>query len=294
MRNIVLLTLTVVSVTLVISVPSTAADQDELTYLNYGISADSERQGPLPTRERHVITYVYFARGAEQSRSNVLAKESFYKDTRTALELFRHGKKHGIQREWFRNGKIKAESPYKNGVMHGMFKRWSETGDLIAQYRIVNGTGTMRIYQSNGYLDTEPEIKDSRRNGRSIVFFPNQRARSITWFKNDMPAGKGWAFYEDGSPYLIAWSQGPSIYFDQKGLPSRKLWRVNDREITESEYIKLAAADASLPPYYEDASRYKEFVDESINAIIEKYRKLPRVKIPLEFGEKGEPLLAER
>ncbi|EDY15967.1 hypothetical protein CfE428DRAFT_6486 [Chthoniobacter flavus Ellin428] len=32
-------------------------------------------------------------------------------------------KMHGVQREWYRNGRPKSEEPYKHAVMHGVFKK---------------------------------------------------------------------------------------------------------------------------------------------------------------------------
>ena len=283
----------IAAVTLVVRSTLVAASaHDENSAINsYTVPVDAERSGPAWTRERDILLYTHFLAGAAHARSNIVAEESFFQNTRVSLELFRNARKHGVQREWFRNGRPKSESPYKDGLMHGIFRQWDGAGNLVAEYKMTNGSGTIVVYGSDGLLARETEIKNNLRNGRSLEFHSNGRVRSVAWFQGDRVI-KGFGFRDNGSVRHVGFGSGPFIYFQPEGSVEQKIWRANGSKVTEAEYKRLAAADFSLIPYYEDASRYKQLVDDSVKAILEKYRNLPPVKIPLELGADGNPLPA--
>lgn len=82
------------------------------------------------------------------------------------------------------------------------------------------------------------------------------------------------------------------IEFDDTGEVKRKIWRLNFKYVSEETYAKAAATDKTLPPYFKDTNQYKTLVTPEVKALIKRYRAMSPVKIPLEFGDKGEPVAA--
>jgi len=65
------------------------------------------------------------------------------------------GRKDGIWREYFPDGKIKEEAVYKNGVYNGVMKRFNEKGALILSLLYKDG----RIVEENPKLEKAAEVK---------------------------------------------------------------------------------------------------------------------------------------
>ncbi|MBP7162846.1 MAG: hypothetical protein KBB26_04865, partial [Candidatus Omnitrophica bacterium] len=52
----------------------------------------------------------------------------------------------GVQRTYFKNGKIRGEYTYKNGVKQGLFREFDESGDLIREGLIQGDKTQMTEY----------------------------------------------------------------------------------------------------------------------------------------------------
>jgi hypothetical protein len=73
----------------------------------------------------------------------------------------------------------------------------------------------------------------------------------------------------------------------------RKKWYLRNKEVDESAYAAAAAKDPSLPMYYVDVADYKQWVVGPIKEALDHYQAMPRVKIPLEFDEHGNPVVVK-
>ena len=271
-----------------------AETEDE--YLNYTIPSDAIKNGPGPARNPHIKGYGYYPAGADLLRDHPIASE-LYKDGQLIRQhLYKNGASHGIQREWHENGTLKSEAPYKNGVMHGIFRQWDEAGQLVAQYEMVNGNGTEKIYDSQGTLTTERVMENSVSNGPVMHLTSGDRVLGQT--RDGKFVGKNFRFYATGNLANIAWysnegiQYGPDISFYKDGRIIPHEWHANGKKVSEIEYKAAVSTDPTLPPYYADTKKYKEFVDEEVKARLEKYQKMPKVKIPLEFDQAGNPIPA--
>ena len=60
-------------------------------------------------------------------------------DLPLAEAYFLNGKRDGIERFWFSNGKIKNESHWFDGKRNGVFRIWNEQGDLLSAKRYKEG-----------------------------------------------------------------------------------------------------------------------------------------------------------
>jgi len=278
------------------------------------------------TRDPRVVQQHYFLRNAEGGHGDLVAIEWLSVNPRVEGEgkLFRRElikidrtkhiipeRLHGVQREWHPNGKLKSESPYRMHRRDGLFRQWDEQGRLIAQYQITDGNGIERIYNSNGQLQREAVFKDNDENGPNYAFYP-QTQRVLSQMENGTFVGSIFVFTGEsllefknrdsrGRPH------GPQIQFDLRSPAQRAnpglgggfslaggeyRWMVKGFDTGEAEYLKAMETDKTLLPYYKDVERYKEYVTPEIKAMLRKYMDMPRVKIPLEFDAKGEPLPA--
>ena len=271
--------------------------QDDNDYLRYGIPSDAKKIGPGNTREPNKKFFNYFLPGLEVDRKNLIARELYDGDQLVERLLYKNGVEHGVQRQWHRNGQLSSEAPYKNGMMHGTFRHWNDGGQLIGQYEIINGNGTRKIYNTAGELVREEAIANGRGSGLRMEVSPDG-ATSLIWQKKGQIIGNSFSFYSDVVLSSVICSSaegflhGPRVDFSRGGTVTTKQWFVNNKEVTESEYAATASSDPSLPAYFADATKYKEFVDAEVKALLEKFRKLPPVKIPLDFDQAGNPVLA--
>lgn len=270
--------------------PILAATSPEV--LAYSLPADAVKRGPLPRRDANVHAYAFFAPSAPIKPENVLGYETFFGSVLVERELFKNGKKHGMQREWHHNGQPKSEAPYNLGQMDGTFKHWNDTGQLVGQYEMKMGNGQSVIYHNNGVLQKVEDLKSNERDGTFIEIFLNGQINYVGTFKKGHSIGLGLGFYVEGALYYVAWSGGPFIYFYANESVKSKKWRIRGEEISEADYAQAAAIDKSLPPYFADVTRYKGMVTPEVMALLQKYLEMPRVKIPLEFDATGQPISA--
>jgi len=280
---------------LCISNVAIAIEGDPLTY---DIPDNAHRIGPINTRDSHQKFFAYFRGGAKVSSDTLIGRETYYDQTLIMRELYRNGKRHGIQRQWYNNGRPELESQYNNGDMDGTFKVWDDRGHLVGQYIIVRGAGTAKTYDSKGRLIKEDNYQGNKRHGLRMLRLNG--LISLTWSKDGHLIDKGYDFHENGELAVIAFfssigqPNGPLIEFSKAGVVTKKSWYLENREISESEYAFAASRNSSLPPYYSDAREYKKLVSEDARILLEKYRTMTSVKIPLEFDKEGNPILQRR
>jgi hypothetical protein len=72
-----------------------------------------------------------------------------------AMTPLRKGQRHGICRIWHKNGVLASQEPYHNGLLHGVCRQWNEAGRLLGKYKMVHGTGVQRSWHENGRLQME-------------------------------------------------------------------------------------------------------------------------------------------
>jgi hypothetical protein len=149
-------------------------------------------------------------------------------------------------------------------------------------------------------LIEEQGIANSIPNGMSMTYSERFDNRTIVWKKNSTVVGTAFSFYRDGSLRGIASyssvgdSNGPTVYFSEDGVVLEKKWYLQNKKVDESTYAAAAAKDPSLPVYYVDAADYKKWVVGPIKEALDRYQAMPRVNIPLEFDEHGNPVVVRQ
>jgi hypothetical protein len=72
-----------------------------------------------------------------------------------AMTPLQKGQRHGICRTWHKNGVLASHEPYHNGFLHGICRQWNEAGRLLGKYKMVHGTGIQRSWHENRRLQME-------------------------------------------------------------------------------------------------------------------------------------------
>ena len=141
--------------------------------------------------------------------------------------------------------------------------------------------------------DYTREIRNGHADGLWLKCFSNGNIEYFGRFSKGDVVGADFAFYEGGAILRIGFANGPIIDFDEKGEVSQKRWIVQGKNVSETEYALAAEHDSSMPPYYSDATQYKRFLSKDFMVFWQKYHEMAPVKIPLEFDESGNPVLAK-
>jgi hypothetical protein len=84
--------------------------------------------------------------------------KNYYANGKIKAEVpVKNGKRHGIAIQYYQNGKKHVEMTYVNGKNHGMTKRYYENGNLYeeTEYRDGEMHGTRKKYREDGKLSTE-------------------------------------------------------------------------------------------------------------------------------------------
>lgn len=288
----------IVPLSLVLLVVNACGDDD---YLAYDIPPTAVKLAPYRTGSG-TMAIAYMSQGTTFLSENMVASEEF-EDAKMAhlikRNLYKNGLMHGVQREWHENGLLSRESPYKEGVMHGTFRKWDEAGNLVARYDIQIGKGTKKIYDSNGRLAEHCEIVNGEPSGRSLILLRGA-VLAIGWRDHGLANKVECRFFLTGELESICfWAEGgrlngPVAIFNAGGSTKEIEWRVGGRNVTEKEYSDIVTkASIDFPPYYSNAQKYKALVDAETKMLVDQYRKMPRVKIPLEFDKDGNPVIAK-
>jgi uncharacterized protein len=137
-----------------------------------------------------IITIFEFARGERIDREKVNRYDE-------------DGLKHGIWKEFFKNGKVKTEYNYNHGVLEGLIKEFNQKGELVLANR----------YENDSIIDNNVDIEETL------------EIRNLYYDKyndKDEPLIKFTGAYKDGKPI------GVHRFFDELGkVNSSKLYDTN-------------------------------------------------------------------
>jgi antitoxin component YwqK of YwqJK toxin-antitoxin module len=86
-----------------------------------------------------------------------------------------------IVREFFSNGKVKAEISVKDNKRHGITKNYSNKGRLLSVVNYANG----------------------RKEGKATNYYSSGKVHSTMVFKNGLKEGEAVWYYENGNPYSV-------------------------------------------------------------------------------------------
>ena len=96
-----------------------------------------------------------------------------------------------IEKDYYRNGNLKIETPFKNGKLEGIAKSYYESGNLELEAPFKNGVfeGVGKVYHQNGNLKSEATFKNGMIEGIQKNYYENGNILSEIPFMNDKVHG---------------------------------------------------------------------------------------------------------
>ncbi|MCH1478554.1 MAG: toxin-antitoxin system YwqK family antitoxin, partial [Crocinitomicaceae bacterium] len=90
-------------------------------------------------------------------------------------EQYLNGKKEGISKKWYKNGKLKSEANYKGGKKEGPCKNWYSNGQLKSEFVYKDGKydGIHREWHENGQLKSKRNYKRGKQYGIWRMWYEN-------------------------------------------------------------------------------------------------------------------------
>ena len=170
-----------VTVTLVAGLVAKSSADDDKSYLEHAVPngarviADTARPGA-----EYSMVESFFV--GEQ-----LVGVRYYWDAKMqqlhSKDLFKDGKRHGIQQKWYDNGQLSSETPYLNGQMHGTCRQWNRDGKLLGSFVMKNGCGVFQTWYPDGQQESVKHFTNGNIDGELKCYFDNGKLfYLITYF----------------------------------------------------------------------------------------------------------------
>ncbi len=157
-------------------------------------------------------------------------------DTLTAywLTVYKKGKYYGINRGYYKSGKMHIEASVKNDIADGTWKEYYENGKLKQEILFWHGLvhGIWKQYYENGNIEEESaylsDSIDGKENGINKEYYENGTLKLETSIKNGELNGLEKGYYRDGkimyqTPFKDG-NPGTRIWFDPEGNMTNKLF----------------------------------------------------------------------
>ncbi|MGP8215648.1 MAG: toxin-antitoxin system YwqK family antitoxin [Bacteroidia bacterium] len=116
------------------------------------------------------------------------------------LTEYKSGKPFGIVREYYKNGKMKSETPYKDGKINGTIKGYYDTGILEYEKKINNDkkNGIQKMYYESGKLHFEYPYSNDTLVDTVKEYYENGRLKNTSPMEDGQQNGVAKSYYEDG------------------------------------------------------------------------------------------------
>jgi antitoxin component YwqK of YwqJK toxin-antitoxin module len=147
---------------------------------------------------------------------------------------YRRGKREGVERTWFDNGRLAVESPWVDGVQEGSVVFYFEDGSLQASIPFYRGRieGVQKAWHANGRLQAEETFRNGLKNGPSRFWRDDGGLdMELNYFDDKMDGTQTWFHPNGGKAREINLLQG---------IPqgSWKEWDENGSLVVDEEYDK--------------------------------------------------------
>lgn len=106
----------------------------------------------------------------EDKITGCVGKEYYYNNGQLEIESetpFKNGKENGIEKEYYKNGRLKRETPYTDSKANGIQKEYYENGRLKSETPYTDGklNGVVKEYYETGELLREAPYKNGEHDG---------------------------------------------------------------------------------------------------------------------------------
>jgi len=115
------------------------------------------------------------------------------------LNQYKNDKKEGLWKEYYENGKLKAEGSYAAGLKEGLHKEWANDGVLLLEgyYKKGKANGLMKWFQEKGLLAGEGNMIDDIRDGKWKICDIRKNEFCIEAFFKDGKREGIWKIYHE-------------------------------------------------------------------------------------------------
>lgn len=124
----------------------------------------------------------------------------------THVYHYQHGKKDGIQFEYYDHQRTKKKSiqNFKNGILDGEVCHYYENGNIeeLSIYKDGKLHGEYIKYYENGALDSKGFYVDDKFNGARMTYYKDGAIYTVTNFENGKKQGKYICYNHSGSKWI--------------------------------------------------------------------------------------------
>ena len=118
----------------------------------------------------------------EDKITGCVGKEYYYNNGQLEIESetpFKNGKENGIEKEYYKNGRLKRETPYTDSKANGIEKKYYENGRLAGETPYTDGklNGVVKEYYETGELLREAPYKNGEHDGVAKIYDKNGQLR---------------------------------------------------------------------------------------------------------------------
>jgi uncharacterized protein len=143
-----------------------------------------------------------------------------------------------IRRDYYPTGQVKVEATFRNGVPEGVRREFSEEGEIERSFFFRNG-----IVVAEGILS-----ENGQRQGLWTEYYPDGRLRARGTYTDDKRTGTWEFYYESGQLEQRG-------IFDERGLPSGKwIWYYEHGGLLREEHYVNGLLDGMMTEYDSDGN----------------------------------------
>lgn len=210
------------------------------------------------------------------------------------------GKKEGIWREFYANGKVKAEKNYRNDQLNGYVKEYNEKGSLVVK----------QVYNDGKLLDLGKQ--DTLNIEERVVYDDNKRVIKRGYYKENVPVGihreydgegkviNAFVYNEEGkiiSKGIIrddGTREGEwNYYYDDGEVKSEGLYE-NNRQIGEWKFLFKGGNPEQIGNFNRGVldGKWQWFYPSGKPLRVENFENGKKSGLFLEFSDKGDTVTA--
>ena len=179
-----------------------------------------------------------------KGKKNGIGKE-YYKDGKLKFEgEYLNEKRHGIGKEYFPNGKLFSEGEYLNGKKWNI-KEYDKNGNIINELK--NGKGYLKLYNKYNNLIFEGEFINGIQNGKGKEYYDNGILKYEGEYIHGLRNGKGKRYHTNGK-----------IHYEAEYLFG-KVWNIKEYDINNNIINELKEGKGYIKLYNKNNILLKEY-----------------------------------
>ena len=114
-------------------------------------------------------------------------QKMYFKSGKLASEIsYVNGKRNGVSREYYENGKLKSVCAFSNDWINGNAINYYENGNISNEDVFTNGVinGIRKCYNEDGSMDFEVLYVNGEREGIQKGYYPDGKLRFLITYKH--------------------------------------------------------------------------------------------------------------